>query len=111
MKNIKTIAPLLSSLFLIPSFAFAAEGPCSNYAKFAAIRAYKAEVGTVQGSDGIEYSASLLEHQGSIYKYSVSISDNNEDGESWTVEYLVDVKREPTQSCKVISVATSEQDI
>ena len=62
---------------------------CENYAKYAAIRAYKSEVGTIQGSEGIEFSATLLKLKNEWVEYQVTISDNNEDGETWTVDYWV----------------------
>jgi hypothetical protein len=67
------------------------EGPCSGYAKSAAIRAYKAETKTVQGSRGIEYIARLVDTKPESLTYLVTIADNNEDGDTWQFDYLVDV--------------------
>lgn len=91
MKTILTIA-----LMLAATAGFA----CENYAKYSAIKAYKAEVGTVQGSDGIGYDATLIALRGDVSAYVVSISDNNEDGEYWTVDYQVVLGK----SCKTLKV-------
>ena len=88
---------------LISTSAVASEGPCANTAKYAAIRAYKAEVGPVQGSDGIQYSAVLKQHNSDILQYVVTISENNEDGEFWEMDYSVKLKGQEA-SCKVLSV-------
>ncbi len=58
-----------------------------------AIRRYKAEVGTVQGSEGVGHAAVLLD-QGAreTYHYRCTISDNNEDGKYWEVDYRVTVR-------------------
>lgn len=90
----KTIIALSIALFSLSTFA------CENYAKYGAIKAYKAEMGTVQGSDGIEYEATLVGLRNDISAYVVSISDNNEDGEYWTVDYSVVLNK----SCKILSV-------
>jgi hypothetical protein len=93
----------LLSLIAFFSPAFATEAsPCINMAKYGAIRAYKAEMGTIQGSDGIQYEATLTGTRGEFSSYLVAISDNNEDGESWTVNYTVVVRK--TQICSVVSV-------
>lgn len=76
---------------------------CSNQAKAGAIEAYKAEVGVVQGSYGIETSVFFVISYENIFEYLVCISDNNEDGESWSVEYLVRVKKDGDK-CKIIKV-------
>jgi hypothetical protein len=95
--------PIFSLLALI-STAFAQDSaPCANMAKYGAIRAYKAEVGTIQGSAGIQYTASLTGVRGDFASYVVAISDNNEDGETWTVNYTV-VVRKTNQQCALISV-------
>jgi hypothetical protein len=93
----------LLSLFAFLNVSFATpEAPCANFAKFGAIRAYKAEMGTIQGSDGIEYEATLTGTRGELSSYVVAISDNNEDGETWTVKYSVVVRK--TSACSVVSV-------
>ncbi len=76
---------------------------CANMAKFGAIRAYKAEVGTIQGSDGIQYEATLTGVRGEVASFLVSIYDNNEDGETWTVNYSV-VVRKSENRCSLVSV-------
>jgi len=92
----------LLALLLLPLHGSAqAEGPCSNMAKYAAIRAYKAEMGTVQGSDGIDYSATLIAQRGEFAGYLVTISDNNEDGDRWEADYNVSVR---LKDCKVVLV-------
>lgn len=78
--------------------------PCINMAKYGAIRAYMSETGTVQGSEGIQYSARLVQQQGNVFDYQVTISDNNEDGETWDVEYEVKVQQRGN-TCKVITVS------
>lgn len=105
----KRVALIFSLILTFPAFALASDGPCSNYAKHGAIKAYKAEFGTVQGSDGIQYSASLVEADGNIFDYLVSISDNNEDGETWTIDYDVRVKKEGTR-CKVVKVRKQDDN-
>ena len=97
MKTFITLA-LLGLGFSAESMA------CANFAKNAAIRAYFAEVGTVQGSEGIQYEATLLSSRNNIEAYLVAISDNNEDGEYWTVDYQVVLNAQ--NNCKVISVKT-----
>lgn len=81
---------------------------CANMAKNGAIRAYMSEMGTVQGSEGIQYSAHLVHQTGNSYKYEVVISDNNEDGETWDVNYLVQVQLRGT-SCKIVKVSQEIQ--
>lgn len=84
-----------------------ASGPCENMAKYGAIRAYMSEVGTIQGSDGIQYEAKLISSTENIFNYEVIISDNNEDGEYWDTTFQVRVKQRGT-SCKVVSVHTDD---
>lgn len=86
----------------VSSLAFGATNPCKNYAKNAAIRAYKSETGTIQGSDGIKYVATQVKNSGQFFEFQVTISDNNEDGETWNVDYLVQLQRNAT--CKVVKV-------
>lgn len=100
----KLIITAVSAFLMMTSAAKAAnEGPCANFAKSGAIRAYKAETGTIQGSNGIEYSAKLIGTRGDISDYLVTIADNNEDGESWEVDYAVKVKGS-NSSCKILAV-------
>lgn len=94
-----TLLALLAFAFTAP--AFAENSPCANMAKSAAIRAYKAETGTIQGSEGIQYEALLVGVRGNNYNYLVSISDNNEDGETWEVDYSVVVQS--AGACRVLS--------
>lgn len=84
----------------------AVAAPCDNYAKQGAIRAYKSQ-GAVQGSEGIEYSAKLVKSANSVYDYLVSISDNNDEGESWTVDYLVRVEKDGN-ACHILKVTELE---
>jgi len=76
---------------------------CEGFAKAAAIRSYKAEMGTVQGSEGsegIEYGAKIMDNVNPDSAiYIVDIFDNNEDGDTWTVNYLVEVKKNAQQKC------------
>jgi hypothetical protein len=92
---------VLSLVLLISSSMTLAAGPCENKAKYGAIRAYKAEVGTIQGSNGVETKADLVQERNGAYSYIVSVMDNNEDGEYWTLDYAVVVKG---QDCKIVSV-------
>jgi hypothetical protein len=96
---------LISIMFMTQ--VFAAEGPCSNRAKYEAIRRYKAETGTVQGSDGIGHAAVLESTRGRTYTYLITISDNNEDGEYWEVDYKVSIQ-ETNGSCKILNVKKGE---
>lgn len=88
----------------VSPLAFGAAKPCENYAKYAAIKAYKAEMGTVQGSDGIGYTATPLWVRSSPVSYKITISDNNEDGETWTVGYYVELQVEQDSRCKILEV-------
>jgi len=101
---------IVSTLF--SHIAFSAETTCENYGKFGAIRAYKSEVGTVQGSEGIEYEITkTVKKEDPFYSFVVSITDNNEDGEVWTVDYLVETKRTNKKNkkqkpvCQVLSAS------
>lgn len=88
------------------SYSYAAKNSkssCENMAKSGAIRAYKGEVGEIQGSEGIQYSAELVQTDGQDSQYKVSITDNNEDGDVWTIEYLVTVSDTPAK-CNVVKV-------
>ena len=85
--------------------AFAAGDLCSNFAQYFAIREYKNEMGTVQGSEGIGYSAELVKVQGAERTFEVAINDNNEDGDAWTVTYEVVVKKNTeNQKCSLVSI-------
>jgi hypothetical protein len=85
----------LIAMLSLTASAQANEIPCANMAKYAAIRAYKAEVGEVQGSDGIKYSATVASARYNAVFYLVSIRENNEDGESWEFKYSVALRYEP----------------
>lgn len=102
---------LILAVFMILGFgasALASDGPCANYAKYGAIRAYKAEFGTIQGSE-MEYEAELIQENDGVLSYLVSIYDHNEDGEYWTMEYDVDVTRvNRNRSCKLVKVTRRE---
>ena len=100
---LKNLTIILFSILIYSSHATASEGPCANMAKREAIRRYKAENGTIQGSDGIGYTAQLLKHNANILDYVVTISDNNEDGEYWEVDYYVRLDGR-TQACKIMAV-------
>jgi hypothetical protein len=82
----------------------AKEGPCANFAKSGAIRAYKKQTGVVQGSPGISYSAKLVKTLGAISDYVVSISDSNEDNENWVIDYSVKVQDLGSNLCKILLV-------
>lgn len=96
-------AILLTVGVLLISASALAQGPCENFAKFGAIRHYKSIMGTVQGSEGIEYSSKFIGTQGNISDYVVTIVDNNEDGEMWEVDYSVQVQ-DTGKKCKVLAV-------
>lgn len=91
----------LITTFLTPAAFATSRYKCENYAKGAAIRAYKAEVGTIQGSEGMEYNARKLrtDDEGNIF-FRVHITEGNEDGESWTFNYLV----KTSDSCRILLV-------
>ena len=84
------------------------ETACAKRAKFGAIRAYKAEVGTVQGSTGIEYDATFLSAKGFVQTYAVSISEGNDENESWEFTYRVKVQV-AGDGCKLLSVDKVEE--
>lgn len=97
---------LVSTALIIFSFSSHAKvtGECDNYAKYGAIRAYISEVGVVQGSEGIQYEIKeKLKAKSPFYNYIVSISDNNEDGDVWTVDYFVMTKK-IDGDCQVLKV-------
>ncbi len=97
-------ALVVALLALTTSVSASISGPCSGHAKSAAIRAYKAQMGTVQGSDGIEYEIKeKLKAKLPFHNYVVTIFDNNEDGDTWSVDYFVMTKLEG-QTCKVLKV-------
>lgn len=104
----KQIMILIFAVTVSP-LAFGTTNSCKNHAKYAAIKAYKAEMGTVQGSDGIECTETLLKKQGKLAKYKVTISDNNEDGETWDVDYLVQIHR--GSACKILNVQKMDAEI
>lgn len=95
----------LIAMLSLAAPAQANEIPCANMAKYAAIRAYKAEVGEVQGSDGIQYSAVVTATRGNYISYLVTISENNEDGETWEVGYNVNLlwQQNAKPECKILS--------
>ena len=64
---------------------------CSNKAKYYATKVYHAQMGAVQGSDGIEREARLVSERGDILNYVVTLSDNNDEGEAWEVDYRVSI--------------------
>ena len=69
---------------------------------------YKAAAGTIQGSDGIQYLATVLGTQGEFISYLVEISDNNEDGDRWTVSYSIVIKT-VGEACQVFSSKKLEE--
>lgn len=97
-----------------PGVAFSAE-ICENYAKYFSIRDYKKNLGSVQGSDGMQYESELISvttfPDGDEYLYEVSISEKNEDGEYWTVNYEVLLEHDPsTQKCSLLKLKSEHQD-
>lgn len=104
---VKILTPLFA-LSLFFNFAQAAE-PCENYAKYYAIKDYKKRVGTVQGSDGIQYESEFISVSDEELTFKVSIQDNNEDGERWTVVYEVVVAKTGQSSrCSLVKLTTSD---
>lgn len=108
------VRSLFSCVFVVFSFltVFAAgkeKATCENMAKNAAIRAYYSEVGVVQGSDGIQYKAKLEKVDGNVNEFIVSISDNNEDGEAWTIDYYVSTV-DTAGKCKIRYLVKMDQD-
>ena len=101
---------LIATLFTLSATAFAqsAATDCSNFAKAAASRAYKASVGTIQGSEGIQYEIKeKLVAKLPFHNYVISITDNNEDGDTWTVDYFVMTKK-VNDKCQVLKVKEQE---
>lgn len=93
---------------LAPAFAFAGE-TCENYAKYFAIRDYKKNVGDVQGSDGMQIESEMISvgtyPDGDEYLYTVSISENNEDGDYWTVNYEITLEhKKAAQKCTLLKL-------
>ncbi len=93
---------------LTPALSFAGE-TCENYAKYFAIQDYKKNVGDVQGSDGMQYESEMISvdtyPDGDEYLYTVSISENNEDGEYWTVSYeLLLQHNKTTNKCSLLKL-------
>lgn len=83
------------------TFSYAAE-KCEGYAKYFAIRDYKANTGVVQGSEGIDYQSELISSLNDEHTFKVAITDNNEDGQYWTMNYEVVVKEIPnSQKCSL----------
>lgn len=77
---------------------------CEGHAKYGAMKAYAEEMGVVQGSDGATRDATLIDNlNAKKATYIVGISDNNEDGEYWTVNYLVKVGLNRANECQVSS--------
>ena len=104
MGYLKSLA-LFGAMMTVSLTSFAEE-KCENYAKASAIRAYKAELPTIQGSDGISYIALLLGEQSGLglFDYIVSIGENNEDGDYWEIDYAVRVQAlEETDKCETVS--------
>lgn len=111
MKSILTALVVLNSTMAMATPAKKLQAPCENYAKYFAIRDYKSSMGTVQGSDGIEVSSELKYSQGRNYGFEVAISDNNEDGEMWTVLYQIVVKPSSQRAaCDLVSLKFIEAD-
>lgn len=102
----KVIATL--TLAILPSFSAFADNVdtlCEGHAKQAAIRDYRSEVrGPIQGSDGMEYNARILDNTvANQAKYLVDVSENNEDGEWWVFNYIVDVEKTLSGRCRVLN--------
>lgn len=100
---------ILSAIVFSYSANAEIKGECSNYALSGAIKAYKSMAGTVQGSEGIEYKIKeKLKAKLPFHNYIISITDNNEDGDVWTLDYFVMTKKENGQ-CKVLKVREEPQ--
>ena len=100
----KDMKKVLTGLLVLGSISSFASMDCKNMAKNGAIRAYHSEMGTVQGSEGIEYGAKLVDNsKGSKFTYLIDIYDNNEDGDAWTSNYLVEVSKSSVGKCSVLS--------
>lgn len=101
---------LLMGLMFVSSVAFAEEQTCANYAKYGAIKAYKSEMGVVQGSDGVYSEAQFVSRNDSTYKYNVTVWDNNEDGDVWGQQYTVEVKKVGTK-CQLVSPVVKSDSV
>lgn len=104
MKNKTLIGLFVSLIGGNLAFANADANRCENYAKYAAIDAYKAKMGSVQGSDGIKSVAILIKKKGLYIDYKVTISDNNEDGDTWNIDYLVQIQMQLNLQCNIVKV-------
>lgn len=105
MKNLLMLSTICFSTFSFASALEGAVGVCAGHAKYGALKAYHAEMGTVQGSQGAEHTALLVDNIVSANQasYLVSVTDSNEDNDVWTANYLVQVS-EIQSKCKVNSV-------
>lgn len=95
----------LIAMLTLAAPAQANEIPCANMAKYAAIRAYKSQVGEIQGSEGIQYSAKATAVRNNRITYLVTIAENNEDGEMWEFDYNVEIlwQENSKPECKILS--------
>lgn len=93
---------LLSCLVFLSTNVFA-NNTCLNKAMGFAGNAYFSEMGTIQGSEGPEFSGTFLKQSGNRLTYKIFIFDNNEDGETWTSKYLVVVDYK-NKKCQKVSV-------
>lgn len=104
---------IMALLALTPAFANAAE-ICENYAKYFAIRAYKAQ-SSVQESAGIQYESELIYIEDyedrDEYLYAVSITDKNQNGEYWTTNYDVLLEQPKGQKkCLLLKLKSEIED-
>lgn len=96
----KSLTLFLAFLMATPVFA---NDVCLKKAMGFAGNAYFSEMGTVQGSEGPDFTGTFLKQSGSRLTYKVFIFDNNEDGETWTSKYLVVIDYK-NQKCQKVSV-------
>ena len=76
--------------------------PCEEDARYSAFSKYYSEMGPLQGSEGVDHHAQLVDDYQQEASYLVYIYDGNEDGDAWTSSYLVKVATE-AQACQVLS--------
>jgi hypothetical protein len=110
--NLKEEEPFMKALFAVVLLLAAsgtafAEGPCENFAKYGAIRAYKLEAGPQLGE--MTFAAKLMRGKGDKALYHVKISDVPENGQAAYAQYFVTIQAMEA-SCKVLDVVQTDLD-
>lgn len=93
---------LIAVLLLAHSgLALAEQGPCENFAKYGALKAYKFEPNTPQNE--MDYAAKIVDGRGDKALYQVTVSDKTESGKTLKTNYYVTIQAQES-SCKVVEV-------